>query len=427
MTAAIVLYLPINIYNGYFDAESLLSSIIRDIVFDGTLYHLWYLPAAIIGGVTAWWLVKKLSFKRAFIISAALYAIGMLGDSYYGITEHVTVLRGFYELAFQLFDQTRNGMLFAPVFFVLGGYLADRKPERTFKAYVIGGAVAFAFMLAEALTLRRLGLPRHDSMYLFLLPLIYCLFSALLFFRGQRRARLRTLSLVVYIIHPLVIVALRLLARLTHLEALLIENSLVHYLAVCTVSVAAGLALMALWSVLRPKRDELSSKTDRAYIELDLNALEHNVNVINAALPPDCRLMAVMKAEAYGHGMFEVATFLEQKGVSAFAVAAIDEGIRLRKFGISGEILILGYTAPHRASELRKYDLTQTLIDYEYAVQLNEQGAKHKGSHRGGYRYAPAGLRGGGCRKARRGIFAEAHQSHRHLHPPELSRQHRCA
>lgn len=427
MTAAIVLYLPINIYNGYFDAESLLSSIIRDIVFDGTLYHLWYLPAAIIGGVTAWWLVKKLSFKRAFIISAALYAIGMLGDSYYGITEHVTVLRGFYELAFQLFDQTRNGMLFAPVFFVLGGYLADRKPERTFKAYVIGGAVAFAFMLAEALTLRRLGLPRHDSMYLFLLPLIYCLFSALLFFRGQRRARLRTLSLVVYIIHPLVIVALRLLARLTHLEALLIENSLVHYLAVCTVSVAAGLALMALWSVLRPKRDEPSSKTDRAYIELDLNALEHNVNVINAALPPDCRLMAVMKAEAYGHGMFEVATFLEQKGVSAFAVAAIDEGIRLRKFGISGEILILGYTAPHRASELRKYDLTQTLIDYEYAVQLNEQGAKHKGSHRGGYRYAPAGLRGGGCRKARRGIFAEAHQSHRHLHPPELSRQHRCA
>lgn len=228
-------------------------------------------------------------------------------------------------------------------------------------------------MLIEALALRRLGLPRHDSMYLFLLPLIYCLFSALLFFRGQRRARLRTLSLVVYIIHPLVIVALRLLARLTHLEALLIENSLVHYLAVCAVSIAAGLILMALWSVLRPKRGKPSVKTDRAYIELDLNALGHNVNVINAALPPDCRLMAVMKAEAYGHGMFEVATFLEKKGVSAFAVAAIDEGIRLRKFGIRGEILILGYTAPHRASELRKYSLTQTLIGYEYAERLNEQ------------------------------------------------------
>ena len=60
--------------------------------------------------------------------------------------------------------------------------------------------------------------------------------------------------------------------------------------------------------------------------------------------------------------------------ISSFAVATIDEGIRLRKYGISSEILILGYTAPSRAKELCKYELTQTLIDYRYSLLLNKQG-----------------------------------------------------
>ena len=93
-------------------------------------------------------------------------------------------------------------------------------------------------------------------------------------------------------------------------------------------------------------------------------------------MPPHCELMAVAKAECYGHGMYGTTVYLNQIGVSAFAVATIDEGIRLRKYGISGEILILGYTSPMRAKELCKYKLTQTLIDYEYSLLLDEQGYK---------------------------------------------------
>jgi len=88
--------------------------------------------------------------------------------------------------------------------------------------------------------------------------------------------------------------------------------------------------------------------------------------------------MAVVKAEAYGHGAFEISTHLDKIGVRAFAVATIDEGIRLRRYGIRGEILILGYTGSCRASELKKYDLMQTLIDLDHAQALNEQGVAIK-------------------------------------------------
>lgn len=56
---AMLIYIPINIYNGYFRMDNLLPNIIKDIVFDGTLYHLWYLPASIIGATIAWYLVRK--------------------------------------------------------------------------------------------------------------------------------------------------------------------------------------------------------------------------------------------------------------------------------------------------------------------------------------------------------------------------------
>lgn len=91
-------------------------------------------------------------------------------------------------------------------------------------------------------------------------------------------------------------------------------------------------------------------------------------------MPSGCELMTVVKAEAYGHGALRIATHLQKIGVKAFAVATIDEGIHLRQFGITGDILILGYTCPSRAMELRRYNLIQTLIDYDHAIAMNEQG-----------------------------------------------------
>ena len=372
--AAIVIYIPINIYNGYFSEDNLLPKIIKDIVFDGTLYHLWYLPAAIVGAVIAWYLVKQWAYRKAFAVTLVLYIVGLFGDSYYGIAENIPSLNSFYHLIFQVSDYTRNGIFFAPIFFVLGGYISDNKDKLSFKKSIIGFTTCFSLMFAEALTLHRFELQRHDSMYVFLLPSICFLFYFLMHFKGKNRAQLRTISLIIYIIHPFVIVLIRLFAKITHLQNALVENSLIHYLLVCIISAGLGLALTAIWNIYKPKKH--NTDKDRAYLEIDLKNLEHNVKVLKNAMPPHCELMAVAKAECYGHGMYGTTVYLNQIGVSAFAVATIDEGIRLRKYGISGEILIMGYTSPMRAKELCKYKLTQTLIDYEYSLRLDEQGYK---------------------------------------------------
>lgn len=389
--AATAAYIPLNIYAGYFQTEYLLPNILKDIVFDGTFYHLWYLPAAFLGAAAAWFLVRKLGFHRALAVCLVLYAGGLLGDSYYGLAEKVPFLKSAYGSVFQVTDYTRNGVFMAPVFFLLGGLLAERD-RLPLKWSVPGFCASLLLMCGEALTLRHFGLQRHDSMYVLLPLCMVFLFEIILHFKGPRAKGLGTVSLLVYLLHPMMIVAVRLLAKLLGLWGVLVDNSLVHFVLVCLSSLAAGIVLTVLWEKLRPRRARCVPGTDRTYLEIDLGALEHNVKVLNGAMPAGCKLMAVVKASAYGHGMFEVAARLARLGVRAYAVATVDEGIELRRYGIPGEILILGYTAPERAGELRRYDLTQTLIDSGYAKLLDRRGVRVKahvkvdtGMHRLGY------------------------------------------
>ncbi len=368
-------YIPLNIYNGYFKMDYLLPNMIKDIVFDGTLYHLWYLPASMIGAAIAWFLVKRVGLREALVITAILYIVGLFGDSYYGFAEQLPLIKNIYDGIFQVSDYTRNGIFFAPVFLVLGGVIADKSIYISLKNCLIGFGLSFSLMLGEGMILHNLEMQRHDSMYIMLLPCMYFLFTAFTFFKGRRTKILRTAALMMYMIHPMIIVAVRMFAKALQLQSILVENSLVHYFVVCIFSGVASLVIMWILEQLRhkPKVTIVEGK-DRAWIEINKNHLRHNVKILQKAMLGNCELMAVVKAEAYGHGAFEVATCVNQMGVKAFAVATIDEGIELRRYGIQGEILIMGYTNPMRAQELRKYNLTQTLVDYTYAVDLNRQG-----------------------------------------------------
>lgn len=115
-------------------------------------------------------------------------------------------------------------------------------------------------------------------------------------------------------------------------------------------------------------------KNARAWRELDLTALSHNAKVLEEALAPGCRLMAVVKADAYGHGAIPVAQHLQDQGVAAFAVACLSEAAALREAGIEGKILILGYTPPQQAQELFRYRLIQTVADEAHGLALDSQG-----------------------------------------------------
>ena len=370
---SMLLYLPVNIYSGYFKKANLLPNIIKDLVFDGTLYHLWYLPASIIGAIISWCLVKKLDYKKALVIASMLYLIGLFGDSYFGMSEKIPVLKSFYDMLFQIFDYTRNGVFFAPVFMILGGLIFDSRFKMTLKKSIFGFAISFILMLAESTILHYYHLQRHDSMYAFLIPCVYFLFCAVLNFRGKITNRLRVLSLIIYIIHPMMIIVVRMFARFFNLKSLFVDNSIVHYIAVCIMSVIFSVLVANLLNKYRKKKSRNNKNFDRAYIEINLNNLSHNVKVLRNSMPSECELMAVVKTEAYGHGAYEISTYLDKIGVKAFAVATIDEGIKLRKYGVRGEILILGYTNVNRAGELRKYNLIQTVIDFSYAEQLNKQ------------------------------------------------------
>jgi serine/alanine racemase len=162
------------------------------------------------------------------------------------------------------------------------------------------------------------------------------------------------------------------------MEGLLIENSMVHYLAVTVSSVAVSFLFLIIVNIKKRNIKKSEIGEDRAWLEINLNNIEHNSRVLKGLLPQKGELMAVVKADAYGHGAVVVSQYLNKAGINSFAVATIEEGIELRKHGVRGDILILGYTELVRAKDLKKYKLMQTIVDYRYAKAVNECGQKLK-------------------------------------------------
>ena len=112
----------------------------------------------------------------------------------------------------------------------------------------------------------------------------------------------------------------------------------------------------------------------RSWIEINLSQLRANYNFYKKNLKRDVSIMAVIKADAYGHGDVQVARMLSGLGVNLFAVSNIDEAVGLREAGIQGEILILGYSSPVYAQTLCDLDLTQAVVSEIYAAQLANTG-----------------------------------------------------
>jgi serine/alanine racemase len=355
---AILLYLPLNWYGGGYTPGQWL----QNLLVEGTFYHLWYFPATILGAIVARQL-SRLGLPAALGIAALLYLVGLGGDSYYGLAVEVPALKTLYDGIFTLCGHSRNGLFFAPLFLLLGaaGVTLRRRTA------AVGFALSLALLSAEGLWLHSLGVQRHDSMYLTLPVVMLFLFSLLQSSNTGRDKRAGDLAQLVYLIHPWCIVLVRGVAKVVGLEGLFIENSLGHFAAVALSSFCAAALLLRL----RPRK--LQPK-GRAWREVDLDALIHNAGALQSALAPGCRLMAVVKADAYGHGAVPVARALRRAGVDAFAVSCLAEGIALRRKGVRGTILILGCTPPEDAPLLARWHLTQTVADEAHGRALSAQG-----------------------------------------------------
>ena len=101
------------------------------------------------------------------------------------------------------------------------------------------------------------------------------------------------------------------------------------------------------------------------FAEIDLKSLAHNYREIRKRVPKKVRLLAVVKADAYGHGAVPVSLKLENLGVEYLGVAITDEGVELRKGGVRSPILILGGIYEGDLNRVLKYDLTPVVFDCE--------------------------------------------------------------
>ncbi|MHC1693933.1 MAG: alanine racemase [Eubacteriales bacterium] len=110
----------------------------------------------------------------------------------------------------------------------------------------------------------------------------------------------------------------------------------------------------------------------RTWAEIDLDALSENYKAISRRLSGGAGLMAVVKADAYGHGALACSKRLECEGAACFAVSSMDEAVQLRQGGIEKPILILGYTLPEDFTKLSEYDITQTVFSFDYARMISE-------------------------------------------------------
>ena len=118
------------------------------------------------------------------------------------------------------------------------------------------------------------------------------------------------------------------------------------------------------------------SRYDRSCVEIDLDALKHNFEEIKKATTPGTGILAVVKADAYGHGALETAKTLIDSGAAGLCLATIDEAVELRKHGIDVPMMTLGFTDPSRFRDAVRYEVEQAVYSYEIAKALSDEAVK---------------------------------------------------
>jgi serine/alanine racemase len=263
--AVTALYLPLTIYSG--NLPQGFFGWMKGLLFDGTFYHLWYFPAVLVGcllvaallgpgrrGLRFGDLTGKCEGNRNFritlgtavVITVIAYIIGLFGDSYYGAIQGIGWMEAAYQGIFQISSYTRNGIFFAPVFLLLGTGIACIERMCPKRVCVCGLALSALLLVGEGFLTYSLKWQRHNSMYFSLLPTMFFLFQLLLMVPEKAPAFTRKGSLVLYVLHPAVIVVLRGLAKGLGLTKVLVDNTFVQYVSVCGVSLLGAFLFVRL-------------------------------------------------------------------------------------------------------------------------------------------------------------------------------------
>lgn len=115
----------------------------------------------------------------------------------------------------------------------------------------------------------------------------------------------------------------------------------------------------------------------RVRANVDLNAVKNNLLAVRSKMNKDTKLMAIIKADAYGHGAVPIARAIGDSGkIDAYGVAIIEEAMELRNAGITKPILILGFTPKEQYELAVAYDVAQTVFQFEMAEALSKEAVR---------------------------------------------------
>lgn len=118
------------------------------------------------------------------------------------------------------------------------------------------------------------------------------------------------------------------------------------------------------------------------WLDISLDAMRHNIDAVKGRLRPGTRIMASVKANAYGHGAVEIARAAERFGVDYLGVAFLDEALQLRNAGIQTSILVLGYVAPEHLELARAHQITVALYRKDQLEAAKEMSLSSKQPNR---------------------------------------------
>ena len=252
--AATAVYLP---YGSYFAS-------IKQILFDGTFYHLWYFPAAAMGAVIVFWL-KKLPTVPAVVIASLLYTFGLCGDSYRVLAKNIEPLSKTLDVLSNVFSFTRNGLFFAPLFLLLGNILGNKvrralEQNRLPRLFITTPCfvLSLGMLIAERFSLKEITFSPNDNMFISLVPCTIFLLLILSAIRLKPRPILRQISMWIYIVHPIII---DLINRITNgfdeTTGMLGEDDL-RVIFSASISLAIAAVFGILFSVKKAKKARIA-------------------------------------------------------------------------------------------------------------------------------------------------------------------------
>lgn len=237
----IIIYLPFNFIGGSYKQWSDIHLLLQQFLWNGTFYHLWFFMGSLVGAYVAWLLLKTFNLKSSIFFAGVLYVIGLFGDSYYGFIFQTPIISTFYDGIFFVFESTRNGIFMAPIFFVLGAYIARKIQRNKLVFHMSDLIISSIALLLEGIILYQFHIVRsdiHNTMYISLIPFTYSLFTFFVAKEKPRNVVWRNTSLYMYILHPMIIIVMQ------KILLGILGNTMVFYIILCALSfgISYGLA-----------------------------------------------------------------------------------------------------------------------------------------------------------------------------------------